>query len=295
MTDEMLLVCDEEVTNLLAKGVITEITDGSFGILCSLFCVPKKEAGRWRPILNLKLINLFIRYEHFKMENLESVRLLVKEGDWLVKLDLRDAYFTVAVHETQHKFLRFSWRGRIYQYCCMAFGLAPAPRIFTKLMKVVVAFLRKLGIRLVIYLDDLLFMNSTKKGVLADLKVAVDLIESLGFLINWEKSDVIPKRVMEYLGLMVDTKALSFSLPSGKVESVTTLCRKALSADRVSLRNLASIIGNFTWAIPTVPFAQSHYRSLQSFYISESKRASGDLNVKCSLSSYAKQDLKWWV
>ena len=69
---------------------------------------PKKEKGRWRPILNLKLLNIFIRYEHFKMENLESVRFLVKKGDWLVKLDLRDAYFTVAVHESQHKFLRFS-------------------------------------------------------------------------------------------------------------------------------------------------------------------------------------------
>ena len=77
---------------------------------------------------------------------------------------------------------------------------------------------------------------------------------------------------MEYLGLMVDTKALSFSLPSGKVESVTGLCRKALEADRVSLRDLASILGNFTWAISTVPFAQSQPPRLLYFSIKKDFR-----------------------
>ena len=52
-------------------------------------------------------------------------------------------------------------------------------------MKVVVAYLRRRGIRLVIYLDDILFLNASKKGVFSHLNVAVDLIESLGFLINW--------------------------------------------------------------------------------------------------------------
>jgi hypothetical protein len=44
--------------------------------------------GGFRPILNLKPLNKFIRYEHFKMENLQSVRFLLGEGDWMVKLDL---------------------------------------------------------------------------------------------------------------------------------------------------------------------------------------------------------------
>ena len=99
----------------------------------------------------------------------------------------------------------------------MAFGLAPVPRVFTKLMKVVVAILRKRGIWLVIYLDDLLFLNSSKDGVLADLKVAIELIESLGFLIKWSKSVTVPSQVMEYLGIIVDSLNLSFALPQDKV------------------------------------------------------------------------------
>ena len=36
----------------------------------------------------------------------------------------------------------------------MIFGYRDAPRVFTKLMRVVVQFLRGLGIRMIFYLDD---------------------------------------------------------------------------------------------------------------------------------------------
>jgi hypothetical protein len=52
----------------------------------------------------------------------------------MVKIDLKDAYFLVGVRESLCKFLRFSWNGRIFEFRCMAYGLAPAPRVFTKLM-----------------------------------------------------------------------------------------------------------------------------------------------------------------
>ena len=63
----------------------------------------------------------------------------------------------------------------------------------------------------------------------------------------------------------------------------------------IPLRTITSILGNFTWAIPTIPFAQSYYRSMQNFYISESKKVGGNLNVKCSLSSGSRSDLEWWI
>ena len=88
MSDEMRKVCDEEVENLLAKRAITEITDASPGFVCSFFCVSKRN-GNWRPIVNSKPLNLFIRYEHFKMESLDSDRFPVREGDWLTKIDLK--------------------------------------------------------------------------------------------------------------------------------------------------------------------------------------------------------------
>jgi hypothetical protein len=165
MSGDMKVVCQAEICSLFKKGVIEEIKDESARLLCSFFCVPKKMGG-FRPIVNLKALNSFVKYEHFKMENLETVRFLVRKGDWFIKLNLKDAYLTVPILNFQKKNLRFKWNGRIFQFKCMIFGLAPALRIFTKLLKVVVAFLRKQGIKLVVYLDDFLIMNESEERAL---------------------------------------------------------------------------------------------------------------------------------
>lgn len=98
------------------------------------------------------------------------------------------------------KIFAFCVAGRIFQFNCLAFGLAPAPRLFSKILRVVAAYLRKHGMRLIIYLDDILIMSSSKEGARADVKKATELLQYLGFLINFEKSIVEPSQIMEYLG-----------------------------------------------------------------------------------------------
>jgi hypothetical protein len=139
-----------------------KIFNNSPGFVCAFFCISKSGDGLFRPIVNLRPLNSCIRYEHFKMENLNSVQSLLREGDFMIKIDLKDAYFLVGVREYLCKFLYFSWNGRIFEFRCMAYGLVPAPHVFTKLM---MAWLRKRGIRLVIYLDDPLFFSSTREGL----------------------------------------------------------------------------------------------------------------------------------
>ena len=86
MSGEMEQVCENEVTSLLLKGAVTETSDTD-GFFSALFVIPKKSGG-FRPIVNLKGLNSFVCYEHFKMERLDSVKFLLKKGDWLVNLDL---------------------------------------------------------------------------------------------------------------------------------------------------------------------------------------------------------------
>ena len=70
-----------------------------------------------------------------KMEGFHSLTHMLKKGDFLCKIDLKDAYFSVPLHKSSRKFVRFQWAGNLYEFGSLCFGLAPAPRIFTKILK----------------------------------------------------------------------------------------------------------------------------------------------------------------
>ena len=88
------------------------------------------------------------------METLKNVKDLLQQGDLLVKIDLKHAYYSVNIAAESRKLIRFMWDGNLYEYTSLVFGLGPAPRVFTKILKVPITILRKINIRIVIYIDD---------------------------------------------------------------------------------------------------------------------------------------------
>lgn len=59
----------------------------------------------WGPLAsdNLKPLNCFIPYEHFKRESIHKLKDLLKKGDYMVKIDLKDAYLTVPIWQNHQK------------------------------------------------------------------------------------------------------------------------------------------------------------------------------------------------
>ncbi|WAQ94975.1 LOW QUALITY PROTEIN: hypothetical protein MAR_007446 [Mya arenaria] len=129
LNSKVKMVLDGEIKSLLLKGVTetAQHCDGEF-----ISTVPKS-TGSYSLILNLKSLNESVEYIHFKMESLHAAVRLITPGCFMALIDLKDAYYTVNVSEEFRKYLRFIWRGQLYQYTCLANGLACAPRKFTKL------------------------------------------------------------------------------------------------------------------------------------------------------------------
>ena len=92
----MSTVVTKEIEALVEKNAIARASERLGGFLSSFFLVPKAD-GSWRPVLNLKPLNRFVISPHFKMESVRSVKNLVQPGDWLIKLDLKDAYLAVPI------------------------------------------------------------------------------------------------------------------------------------------------------------------------------------------------------
>jgi hypothetical protein len=99
------------------------------------FCDPKKETGKVRVIFNLKHLNEAVTYRKFKMDTLESAIKLMKPGCFMTSIDLRDAYYSVPITPKHRKYLKFMWRGVLYQFTSLPMGLTSSPRLFTKILK----------------------------------------------------------------------------------------------------------------------------------------------------------------
>ena len=284
---------DTEIQSLIQIGALKQVQPEADQFLSNLFLVRKRD-GTSRPVINLKGLNGFLQYTHFKMEGIHLLRDLVQPGDWLGKVDLKDAYFVVPIWKGHRKYLRFLWKDTLLEFACLPFGLALAPRLFTKIMKPVVALLRRAGIRVIIYLDDLLFMYATQEGLREDMATARYLLENLGFVINLEKSVFVPTQKLEFLGFVINTIDMILVLPDDKVKSIKSLCRTLLGQQLVSVRDLSQLIGKLTASIQAVFPAPFHYRHLQ--HLKNQGLAKGSGYDSClPLSREAREEIQWWL
>ena len=204
-----------EVRSLLEKGAIELAPLPSPGYYSRLFVV-MKASGSWRPIIDLSLLNLKVQKTSFKMETLQSVLLSVRPGDWMVFLDLKDAYSQVPMHPASRKFLMC---GKVYQFKVLCSGLSTAPQVFTRVMAPVSAFLHHSGIRFRRYLDDWLIQASSREQVLLALDAVLQFCSSLGIVVNWEKSHLVSTQWMVYLVVLLHSLLQGFSCPETSREA----------------------------------------------------------------------------
>ena len=154
-------VIEKETENLLQMQVLEKVHYVIGQFISPIFTRPKKD-GEYRMILNLRELNKYIKYHHFKMDSFETTLKLVTENCFMASVDIRHAYYSVPIAAEHRKYLCFIWKGQIYEYTALANGTACAPRQFTKLMKPVYAELRKKGHKNSGYIDDSLLFGDTK-------------------------------------------------------------------------------------------------------------------------------------
>ena len=98
------------------------VVPSSLAFYNRLFLVPKPN-NKWRPILDLSQLNLYLASASFKMETPETNRLSLQQGEWVTSLDFSDAYFHVPISQRSRKFLRFHLNSQTYQFTALPFGL----------------------------------------------------------------------------------------------------------------------------------------------------------------------------
>ena len=288
-----------ELNKFLTKGVVREVKLEEVKFLSNVFVRPKKD-GTHRVILNLNKLNQSIDYKKFKMETLKSIISLMRPNCFMGSIDLKDAYYTVPVALAHQGFLCFPWADetgvlKYYAYTCLPNGLTSAPRLFTKLLKPALSFLRTQGITIAMYIDDSFIQAGSYDECFQHVQVASETLKSLGFIINNDKSVMTPTQKLSMLGFILDSVDMLVKPTSEKATKVVNMFKESLLTERISIRKVAQLIGNIVGLFPGVEFGELHYRQLERLKVEGLQANKGSFDAVVALTDECKAELQWWI
>ncbi|XP_077306677.1 ubiquitin-conjugating enzyme E2 U isoform X1 [Lithobates pipiens] len=227
------------------------------------------------------------------MESLQSILLAISLGDWMLSVDLSDAYLHIPIHPAFQKFLRFAINHCHFQFRCLPFGISSAPRTFTKVLLPLVAFLRGKGLRIHHYLDDILLLAKSQELLLQHREILLSTLHDFGWIVNLKKSSLQPTQKMVFLGAHLDTELNRVQLPQAKIQLLIQKMRRLLSASHLSARVCLSMLGSMSATIPMVQWSQWHMRTLQNSFLKQWNGVSMHQTIVISRS--VKRSVWWWT
>ena len=137
------------------------------------------------------------------------------------------------------------------------------------MLKPFVGSIHNKGIRLVIYLDDMAIISSSRELSSQEAAIVVQILESLGFIINKERS-------------------YSVSLPEEKLNKLTEQTLSLSRKPQCSIRELAYVIGLIVCSFPAIKPARLYYRDLEVCKLAALSSSDGDYNAIVYLSQLAR-------
>ena len=214
----------------------------------------------------------------------------------MVSFDLKSGYHHVEIHDDHQCFLGFSWKfrndvTRYFVFTVLPFGLSSAPHIFTKVLKPLEKYWRVYGFNIALFLDDGFLLDYTEGTCnLVAQKVKSDLRKS-GFISNDDKSIWTPCQVIQWLGIVWDSRCATISVSERRLQGISEAIVKIFERNCVvSARELSSFLGK-------IISAQAIYGNLARImtrYCAISIAAAEDWDSEFPLDDYCKKELAFW-
>ena len=149
------------------------------------------------------------------------------------------------------------------------------------------------GIHIRRYLYDWLIQAASRSQVLIALDAVLQLCHSLGIVVNWEKSHLVPAQQMILLGVLLDLWSFRALAAQKRVENFLSIGHQFFSCEEQPAPSWLELLRILSSLIPLVPRGRLRMCSLQ--FLQRRSWDHSDQSVLVRWDSECQRDLKWWL
>ena len=219
----------------------------------------------------------------------DLVHMVIKKGPGcaLYKRDLRRAYRQIPVDPGDLQFLVYKWKGALYVDCALVMGLRSAALNCQRLTNAVSHILKKKGVDVVNYLDDIAGAESWNKADRAFRLLGV-ILQQCGIEESVAKA-CAPNTKMVFLGILVDTVAMSLEITKDRLQDIIAELQLWKSKVWATKREVQSLVGLLQFVASCVSPGRIFISRMLNFL-----RECPEVGKK-EIPAEFLQDIHWWV
>ena len=185
--------------------------------------------------------------------------------------------------------------GRTYQFWALQFGFSSAPYVFTRVVKTVVKHCHQQGMRSRTYLDDWLQPSISQSLSFQQQDQLLQTVLSLGFVPNWDKSELVPSQTFCFLGARFNLEKGMIGPSLDRILRLQKLIWKMLASHSVSAREIHSLLGEMESMARLLPDGRAHKRSLQRHVKDRWSQANQSWDCHIALGPWFKLAVEQWL
>lgn len=293
---------------LVEQTILEEIKQGNYEItnqkptvVSALGAIPKPNKNEIRLIHDCsrpqgQAVNDFISTNSFKFQTLDDAIKLLGPNYYMGKIDLKHAYRSVPIHRSNYEATGLKWRFTSDEHDTffydkrLPFGAKSSPEIFHRLTQAVRRMMARRGFHdLVVYLDDFLVVAPTKDECVQAFTTLSKLLTDLGFELSKHKI-VEPTQELTFLGVQINTKDNSLTLPRDKLDDLQDLIGRFQNKQRTTIKQLQRLAGKLNWACRVVYGGRTFLRR-----ILDTINTNHESTKVITVDENFKQDIHWWA
>jgi hypothetical protein len=233
----------EKLTDLLERGFI-QPSSSSFG---ANVIFARKSDGGWRFCVDYRELNSATVKDRTPLPSHTELRQRVQGAKFMSKVDVRDAFHMIRLHEPDCHKTAFKTRFGLFEYTVSPFGTTNSPATFMRLMNRI--FFDLTDRCVIYYVDDVLIYSETYEQHLLDIQTVFDRLAANKLHVKLTKC-IFAVQSLDFCGMIVSVDG--FSIQDSAIDSMCNYPDKDPKTS--TAKYVQKFMGSIRWFADFIPF-----------------------------------------